>query len=264
MCRSPALAPMPDWAAAPRSEPLPRDSEARTGDTRRQSFLRRAFAGCLIAVLLLASAPLSAQERPLPLVDEAESDGTWTSFRTALLAAVERRDLDYVLGVIDSGVRNGSDAPAGIAEFRVQWHLDESDTPFWRELAKALALGSAWLARDDRPRELCAPYLLAKWPRDLDPFETGLVTVREAPVKGAPFAQSQTLATIGFVLVPVTDWEVSDSDTAVKQKWVKIRFRGRDGYLAEEHMRSPIEHAACFIKTDFGWRLTVFGPAGRD
>jgi hypothetical protein len=226
--------------------------------------MTRLAAGCLLALLALQPVSLAAQEERLPPVDEAAKDGTWTSFRAQLLAAVEKRDLQYVLGIIDREVRNGSDAPRGLEEFRTQWHLGEADSPFWRELAAALALGSAWLARDDQPRELCAPYLLGKWPRHLDPLANGVVTARAAPVKAGPSAQSQTLATVTHLLLRVTDWEVDDRDAGSKQKWVRIHFRGRDGYVAEEHMRSPIEHAACFIQTESGWRLTVFGPAGRD
>ena len=224
----------------------------------------RLAAGCLLAILIGMPAPILAQERRLAPADEAEKDGTWTSFRAQLRAAVDERDLQYVLNVIDRDVRNGSDSPRGIEEFRARWHLDDSETPFWRELSAALALGSAWLERDDQPRELCAPYVLAKWPRDLDPLDNGAVTVREAPVKSSPSAKAKTLGTLGYVVVPVTDWEVDDSDAGSKQKWVRIRLKNREGYVAEEQMRSPIEHAACFVKTENGWRLTVFGPAGRD
>lgn len=226
--------------------------------------MRRFAARCLLVMLIALPGSIAAQERRLAPVDEAVKDGTWTSFRAQLLAAVEKRDLQYVLSVIDRDVRNGSDSPRGIEEFRARWHLDDSDTPFWRELAAALALGSAWLERDDQPRELCAPYVLGKWPRDLDPLANGVVIARSAPVKGGPSAQIRTLATITHVVVPVTDWEVDDSDAASKQKWVRIRYRDREGYVAEEHMRSPIEHAACFAKKELGWRMTVFGPAGRD
>lgn len=224
----------------------------------------RIATGCLLATLIVLPAPLLAQERRLAPIDEAQTDGTWTSFRAQLLAAVEKRDLEHVLSVLLRDVRNGSDSPHGIEEFRAQWHLDDNDTPFWRELAAALALGSAWLARDDRPRELCAPYVLGKWPRDMDPLQNGAVIAREVPVKSGPSAQTQTIRTIAHVVVPVTDWEVDDSDAGSKRKWVKIRVNGRDGYVAEEQMRSPIEHAACFAKTELGWRMTVFGPAGRD
>ena len=212
----------------------------------------------------LAAAPAAAQVRAFPPVDEAAKDGTWTSFRAALAAAIEKRDLEHVLAVLDPDVRNGSDAPRGIEEFRTQWHLGAPDSPFWRQLGAALALGAAWLEREKLPRELCAPYVLAKWPRDVDPLDNGAVVVRAAPVKAGPSAKAATIGTLGHVLVPVTDWEVDDSDAASAQKWVKIRLKGRDAYIADEQMRSPIEHAACFAKTDAGWRLMVFGPAGRD
>ena len=218
----------------------------------------------LVLAAALGSPPLAAQQRAFAPVDEAAKDGTWSSFRSELAAALQKRDLEHVLRVLHPDVRNGSDSPRGVAEFRTQWHLDAADSPFWRELSAALALGSAWLEREAQPRELCAPYVLAKWPRDVDPLDNGAVVVRAAPVKAAPSAGAKTVATLAYVVVPVTDWEVDDSDAASRQKWVRIRLKGRDGYVAEEHMRSPIEHAACFIKTDGSWRLTVFGPAGRD
>ena len=61
--------------------------------------------------------------------------------------------------------------------------------------------------------------------------------------------------------VAINDWEVDDKADA-KQKWVRIRHGNRDGYLPEEHVRSPIEQAACFVKSGNGWRMTGFAPAG--
>ena len=219
---------------------------------------------CLIALLGVASFNAGAQERKLAPVDEAGGDASWVSFRNRLLAALEKRDRKFVLGVLDRNVRNGSDAPRGVAEFRKQWSLDADDSPLWRELSSSLFLGSAWLAREKRPRELCAPYVLAKWPADLDPVAHGVVVAREALVKSAPSSGSQTLVTLSHVVVPVADWEVDDQETGSRQKWVKIRMTGAEGYVPEEQVRSPVEHAACFVKTEGGWRMTVFGPAGRD
>jgi len=218
----------------------------------------------LLIAALAAAAPASAQERRLEPVDEAGADASWTGFRKRLLDALEKRDRKYLLGVLSQNVRNGSDAPQGIAEFRRQWSLDSSDTPFWNELRSALELGSAWLVREKKPRELCAPYLLAKWPEDVDFAKNGVIVAREALVKSAPSSGSETLATLSHHIVLVSDWEVDDRDAEVKQKWVKIRLNEQDGYVPEEQIRSPIEHAACFIRTVYGWRLTVFGPAGRD
>ena len=62
-------------------------------------------------------------------------------------------------------------------------------------------------------------------------------------------------------IVPIVDWEVDDKADP-KQKWVKIRFQGRDAFVPEEQIRSPIEQAACFVKSANGWRMTAFAPAG--
>ena len=221
-------------------------------------------AAVVLLAALLAAAPAHSQERRLEPVDEAGRDASWNGFRKRLLDALEKRDRRQVLGVLAQNVRNGSDSPRGIAEFRKQWDLDSGDSPFWSELRSALSLGSSWLAREKRPRELCAPYVLAKWPDDVDPARNGVIIAREALVKAEPSSDSRTLATLSYHIVPVPDWEVDDRDAGSKQKWVKIRVKEQDGYVPEEQIRSPVEHAACFARTENGWRLTVFGPAGRD
>jgi hypothetical protein len=225
----------------------------------------RVLAAVVLALALAAAPPAAfGQERRIEPVDEAGKDASWTGFRRRLMEALEKRDRKYVLGIITQNVRNGSDAPHGIAEFRKQWELDAEDSLFWKELRSALELGSAWLARPKQRRELCAPYVLAKWPEDVDPTENGVLVAREVLVKSEPSSRSTTLATLSYQIVPVPDWEVDDRDLGTRQKWVKIRIKDRDGYVPEEQARSPIEHAACFVKTENGWRLTVFGPAGRD
>ena len=221
----------------------------------------------LLTILVVAvfAQPLRSQERKLEPVDEATNDYSWAHFRNRLREAVMKRDLKFVLSILDRDVRNGSDAPRGIAEFRKQWELDADDGAFWRELPSALSVGSAYLERRNRPRELCAPYVLAKWPADVDPSVYGVISAKEVLVKSAPSWDSTTLTTLSYDIVRVTDWEVADQDPAFWQKWVRIRLlKEGTGFVPEEQVRSPVEHTACFIRSATGWRLTVFGPAGRD
>lgn len=203
-------------------------------------------------------------ERRIEPRDEALRDPSWAIFRARLLEALAKRDRAYVLGILDRNVRNGSDRPRGVAEFRRQWDLDARDSPVWRTLFSALGVGSAWLKRDKRPPELCAPYVLAAWPRDVDPTTYGVMTSREALVKSEPSHDAQTLGTLSYSIVRVTDWEVPDEDKGFPQKWVRIWFKDQIAFVPEEQIRSPVEHAACFVRTPAGWRMTVFGPAGRD
>jgi hypothetical protein len=223
-------------------------------------------AAVLLLAFLVAAVPASAmaQERKIEPVDEAGKDASWNAFRKRLFEALEKRDRKFVMSIVSSGVRNGSDSPRGTAEFRKQWLVDAEDGPLWDELRSALSLGSAWLVREKKRRELCAPYVLAKWPDDVDFTKNGVIVAREALAKSEPSSGSETLGTLSYDIIAVEDWELDDRDKASKQKWVKIKLKERDAYVPEEQIRSPIEHAACFIKTEYGWRLTVFGPAGRD
>ena len=94
------------------------------------------------------------------------------------------------------------------------------------------------------------------------PFDNGVVIARDTSVQAEPSTSSAALGTLSYDIVPVSDWEIDDQAADVKQKWVKIRFRNREGYIPEEQIRSPIEQAACFVKGSNGWRMTAFAPAG--
>ncbi len=216
-----------------------------------------------VLAALLAATPAAAQEVKLAPVDEAATDASWTGFRARLLNALAKRDRKFVLGIIDRNVRNSFAAPSGVAEFRRQWDLEAADSPLWRELLSALQLGSVYVKQEKGPVRVCAPYVLPRWPDSVDPFTHGAVLVKDAFVKAEPSYASETLATLSHDIVGVTDWDVPDAAPEAKQRWVKVRLGDAPGYLPEEHVRSPIEHTACFVRTSSGWRLVSL-LAGED
>ena len=228
--------------------------------TLNVSTTRALLTALLFAVACSVSIPVAAQQRKLPLVDEASGDATWQRFKKRLLVAVDKRDKQFLLSILDKNVRNQDERSRGVATFRKQWELDTDDSPLWRELATALQLGSAHIVRDKR-KELCAPYLLGTWPDDVEPFNHGVVIARDAAVQAEPSSAAAALGSLSYDLVPVINWEVDDKADA-RQKWVRIRYREREGYVPEEQIRSPIEQAACFVKSGSSWRMTGFAPAG--
>jgi hypothetical protein len=224
--------------------------------------IRRHLRQVLLVLTCLAASGAGAQQGPLERVDEAATDLSWLHFKNRLLDAAQKRDRKLLLSILDPNVRSGAHGGRGIAEFRKQWHFDAEDSPLWDELSAALFLGSAYLQRSKGSRELCAPYVLAKWPRDVDPGAYGAIVSRDVLVKEAPSSDSKTLATFSHRIVRVADWEVADQAADLKQKWVRLRLPDDDGFVPGEQIRSPIEHAACFVRTAQGWRMTAFGPAG--
>jgi hypothetical protein len=227
--------------------------------------------GCcvlLLAILLAATAqaqqnnPAKPQDGLFAPHNETAGDLSWTYFRDRLLEAVQQRDKKFVLGIVDRNVRNGIERPNGLGEFMRQWDPDAENSPLWRELPRALHLGAVYYSHDRMPRSLCAPYVLPRWPKNVDPHGNGAITARETALRAAPSGSAEILASLSYSIVHVIDWEVADSDAAVNQKWVKIGMDGREGFIPEEHIRSPLEHLACFRKGETGWRLTSFLAAG--
>ncbi len=225
---------------------------------------------CALLLAALLAMPALAQQKTAGKAqdgvfaprDEAAGDQSWTRFRDRLLAAVQQRDKKFVLSQVDRNVRNGIGQPSGLDEFVRQWEPDAENGPLWRELPRALHLGTAWHSHEKMPRSLCAPYVLPRWPANTDPHGNGAITARETTLRTAPSGSADILASLGQSIVRVIDWEVDDSDAEVKQKWVKINTQARDGFIPEEHIRSPLEHLACFRKSEAGWRLTSFLAAG--
>ncbi len=229
-------------------------------------FICGAFLAVLFPALSVTAQQPAGQPKPainaFPPRDEATYDQSWTRFRDQLIEALQKRDLKFVMSVVDPNVRNGTERPNGHQEFRRQWHVDEHKSPLWRELPRALYLGAAYYSHSRMPRSLCAPYVLPHWPRQVDPHAYGAITARETSLREKPSGASTILSEIGYAIVRVSDWEVEDADAEIKQKWVKIRVEENEGFIPEEHIRSPIEHLACFRKGEAGWRLTSFLAAG--
>ncbi len=210
----------------------------------------------LTAAILLAAAPGAiAQEIKLLPVNEGASDPSWIRFNARLLAAIEKRDQKFVLGVVDEKIRNIS-GKDGIAEFRKLWALRSADSPLWVELPKLLFLGGVFVKREKNVNEYCAPYVHFKWPDNAPADASGAILAKEALMKAKPSAAAETLRTLSHDLVKVLDWEVADEEKENKQKWVKIQTGAGAGYVPEEQIRSPLEYRACFVKSGTNWRMT--------
>jgi len=206
-----------------------------------------------VALALSLATASSAQELKLLPVDEGAADASWPRFKARLIEALGRRDQQFLLDMVDRKVRNTSGID-GQAEFKKLWEPQSADSPLWTELPKLLFLGSVFVKRDAKTRELCAPYVYFKWP-DNAGDATGAIIAKETLLKAEPAANSATLAALSYDLVNAIDWEVADKSKESPQKWVKLKAGAREGYVAEEHVRSPLEYRACFVNTGSRWRL---------
>lgn len=209
----------------------------------------------LMLFMLFATVAV-AQEQKLPPVDEGTNDATWPRFKARLIDALARRDRQFIRGIVDRKIRNTTDTD-GSAEFEKLWELQSDASPLWNELPKLLFLGGVFVKRDGNIVEFCAPYVHYKWPENPGGNADGAIIAKETLLKTQPSATSATLAALSYDLVAVDDWEVADENKDSAQKWVKLKARAGEGYVPEEHVRSPLEYRACFVNSGGRWRMTA-------
>ena len=207
------------------------------------------------AILLLHATTGGAQELKLPPVDEGAADATWPRFKARLLDALAQRNQQFVLGIVDPKIRNTSGTD-GVAEFKKIWEPQSATSPLWVELPKLLFLGGVFVKRDKNVVEFCAPYVYYKWPESAGDDTTGAIIAKETLMKARPAANSATLRTLSYDLVEVVDWEVADESKDNPQKWIRLKTKTGEGYVPEEHARSPLEYRACFVNSGARWRMT--------
>lgn len=212
----------------------------------------RTLCGAILAILATAGA---AQGLKLPPVDEGAVDATWPRFKARLLDALARRDPQFILGIVDRNIRNTSGTD-GAAEFNRLWEPRSAASPLWVELPKILFLGGLFVKRAGKLVEFCAPYVYYRWPDDISPDKSGAIIARETLMKARPAANSATLQTLSYDVINVLDWEVADENKDITQKWIKLQSKAGEGYVPEEHVRSPLEYRACFINSGARWRMT--------
>ncbi len=212
---------------------------------------------CAMAAMALfaAAAGVAAQDARLLPVDEAAGDLSWLRFKNSLLDSLVRRDQKFVLGIVDPRIRNFSPKD-GITEFRKLWEPQSAGSPLWVELPKILFLGGAFVKREKGVTEFCAPYVHYKWPGDAPAGVDGAIIAKETLMKAQPSTAAETLRTLSYELVRVLDWEVADESVGGRQPWVKIQTVTGLGFVPEEHVRSPLEYRACFVKSGANWRMT--------
>lgn len=208
-------------------------------------------AGLICAALI---SPAVAQGLRLLPVDEAAKNPAFAKFRAALIAAVRRRDLDYVVAraapeiMLSFGPISGRDAFRASFSGTQEWEGEV----YWVELQRTLELGGVFLSDGS----FCTPYiscLEVPGCADCDPFETVFVVSGDAVAHAAADPDSQVIARLSYDVLQI------DSDKGFEGDFIPVRLPdGRPAFVTGPDFRFSIDYRARFEKTQEGWRMTVF------
>ena len=223
----------------------------------------RALAVPAAALLLLlsAAAGVAAQGKAYP-VDEGASDPAFAKFRTELLDAIVRRDVDGVVAAAAKDVMLSFGGHAGRDDFRGFLTLSEKDLAdefkheaaerresYWDGLEEVLRLGGRFTA----PGTFEAPYTwTVKLDDTSDPFRTFFAMGDGIPVRDRPSRFGNVVSTLDHDILETVDGGEGTPFLNVKLPG------GGTGFVARQDLRSAVDFRAIFRKRDGRWEIDMF------
>lgn len=211
-----------------------------------------------LLVFLLFIIPIAAQEKFVTPIDEADKDKTFLEFRTKLIEAVQKRDVKYLLSVVDKSIKNGFGGNDGINEFKKQWKIYNRNSELWKELLIVLTHGGTF--DKENKGMFYAPYLFTNFPDSVDEFEHQAIFGNNVNLRSKPDKDAPVVASLSYNIVK-TDYENSIKSKTNKDEflWLKIEtLGGKKGFVKPEFVRSAIDYRAGFERRRGKWTMTFF------
>lgn len=201
-------------------------------------------------MILLPALVLLAQGFRIYPVDDTERDHTFKTFTAKLNKAAVKRDVKAFRKLCADDILTGAGRKKdpeekGWAAFVARWRPSDSDTQLWEVITDMLSLGSVRM----HPRLYVAPYLVWKFPENLDPRRFLVLTRDQVVLRTAPDRDSKAIAVLSF--------DVVEKLGVAPGEWTLVRVNGKQGFVQSQHLRSSLTPRAQFAQEPEGWRMVA-------
>ena len=168
-------------------------------------------------------------------------------FFLTLENAVKNRDADALLGITDAKVKLDFGGGAGLQTFRER--LADPQGRLWPELTTITALGCTQTENGD----MVMPSFAGQTMDGVDVATALIATGADVPVRQKPDAAAPAVDTVSWNAVTL----VGGLDPAAPFQHVTTAA-GKDGYIASDHLRSPLAYRLRAAHIGDGWRIVSF------
>jgi len=209
-------------------------------------------------LLTFAFSEAFSQERKVLPVDEGKTDASFSAFREKTLQAARRRDVKYILSILDPNITSSFGGDEGISDFKKFWNINSPKSEFWDEFITVLSNGGTFL-KEAGAKKFAAPYTFTGFPDDLDAFEYHAIFGSNVNLRSKPETNAPVAAGLSYNIVKV-DFENSVKDKKANEYlWLKVEtLGGKKGFVNAKYVRSPIDYRAVFEKRNGRWKLVTF------
>jgi hypothetical protein len=203
----------------------------------------------VVVLALLAFLQTDAAVRLYP-IDDAQRDSGFRSYVGKLRSAVEARDGGALRKLVDEEVVVGPDKDdKGWAKFAAKWRPeDKGGSPLWAVLADLISLGFV----REHPTVYLSPYLVWRFPRNLDPSMHLVITRDKAALRESPSVDAPVVARLSFDIVR----RLGDGDDKGFVQWAHVEtLDGKSGWVNARDAMSPAMPRAQFGQRRGRWLL---------
>jgi hypothetical protein len=187
-------------------------------------------------------------------VDEADS--SFAEFRRAALRALQRRDTVFLYALLAPEIKNSFGPDDSIAGFKRIWKMERPESSqVWQTLTRVLTLGGT-----AQGSTFTAPYVFARWPDGIDPFQHVAVTDANAAAYERPDASAPVMGRLSHSILPVLEWQgLDESGNPLPTAFAQVRLPdGRTAWVRGAQVYSPVSWRAFFERRDGRWVMTLF------
>jgi len=198
-------------------------------------------------------------------------DAEFEAFYKEFTAAVRRKDMQFIDGILDDEIMSSFGGEPGKEYFHEFWgHRNERNDYYqrdlWDELEAIIALGGVYYQENERypgfGKCFVAPYTFTEFSyedidgHDVSPIDYNVVIAKALPVYAEESTRSKVIDTLDYnVVVYHYDkneilWEKGPDD------FVSVKtLSGAVGYMQWKYIRSPIDFRLCIEAKDGGWKM---------
>jgi hypothetical protein len=202
---------------------------------------------------------LNAGGKKVYPVDEASQNANFLKFRQQFQAALQRKDLNFLLQHLDNNIKLSFGGHQGKRDFIQLWKLDKNPekSEVWRTLLELLPLGGKF--QDQTRTSFIAPYtFLAEVD---DPYNQCIITGQDVSVRSGTSSQSNRLGLLSYDLVKCFYQSNPRKETINGETypWIAIETTEKiKGYVYGKYIRSPIDYRVNFVRQNGVWKMSFF------
>jgi len=184
-------------------------------------------------------------------IDQSSKDISLIKFKNEIFNAIEKKDTNFLVSILDTNILNSFGGNGGIQEFWDMWQMEDPKTSFWKELKKVFTMGGTFI--DNNKNMFAMPYLFGIWPEDYDPFSFVAAINKDVEIHENPSKKSKIIKKINYEILMLVDFEDENNN------WKKVMtVDSVYGFIQKDFVRSPIDYRVILQKEKGKWKITSF------